>query len=168
METRFDGESLEGSALGRTVLRTLVVDYRLKPNFPQFTIAEHPSRTDRVEIDLSKVSLYSALSENESCISGEEYLQRLRGENDLVPLDARVLEEILKNQDLIHDNWRRVRGIFFFGTVLHDEGGRGHIVFLYWRELWRWSSYWLDGGWDEMWPAAVIRASDLQSLGLEG
>ena len=113
------------------------------------------------ELNLSQVQLVTCLNEGEERIAGEERLERLK-ENNFIRLDANVFLTLWQNQHLIPEVWKKKTNtnttyIFFNGTTLRSPLGRRCVLALYWDDGgWRWSSRWLERGWDGSHPSAVL------------
>ena len=64
-------------------------------------------------------------------------------------LNANVLDYLLKNPDLIPEDWKRdengnARYIFFWGTIYRYSYGHTCVRYLGWNDKWCWGAYWLD------------------------
>ena len=113
------------------------------------------------ELDLTKVQHVTMLKDGETYIKGEEKLKRLKS-SDYIRLDADIFLTLWENQHLIPESWKEkvngnTRYIFFDGTVLRDSDGNHCVLYLFWNDgLWFWGVYWLDGGWSDFIPSAVL------------
>lgn len=127
----------------------LMVDYSVKPSLISLAVESHVDRSDIAEIDISKLTRVQMLKSDESSITGNEYLKRLK-ESGAPMLDVRVMEELLKpeNQHLIPEDWKK--GLtYFFGTIFRFSDGHLCAPCLGWSDgEWRWVYRWLGGGWD--------------------
>ena len=135
--------------------KLLTVDYSIKPSLIPLEVKEHPTRTDTVQIDVSKIKLALTLKKGESYISGDENIMRFKKEKGIL-LDVRIMEELLKHQEFIPQEWEK-KYVFFFGTIFAGPGGNLFAACLYryglqWHGDWRW----LDSGWDALDPAARL------------
>jgi hypothetical protein len=105
-----------------------------KINLTRYGIAEHPNRTDIVEIDVSRIERCCVVASSELEISGDEYCRRLE-ESDRGWLDVRVMEEFLKNQSKIPAAYRC--GITCFPeTKFVDDHGDHFIAGFAWNGEW--------------------------------
>lgn len=115
------------------------------------------------ELDLTKIQFVTMLKGNETSITGEEKLKRLK-ESNYIRLDADVFFTLWENQHLIPESWKEkvnenTRYIFFDGTVLRRSDGDRCVLYLYWRDgAWRWGVDWLDYDWSASRPSAVLAA----------
>ncbi|MBI4992129.1 MAG: hypothetical protein HZB99_02825 [Candidatus Harrisonbacteria bacterium] len=113
------------------------------------------------EVDLSKVRFETMLNPNETSITGEEKLKRLKKAGH-IRLDAKVFQTLWENQLLIPESWKEkvngnIRFIFFDGTVLRYPDGDRYVLCLYWFDgRWHWSCNWLGSDWDVDGPSAVL------------
>lgn len=79
-------------------------------------------------------------------------------------LNANVLDYLLKNPQLIPDDWKKdekgnTRYIFFWGTIYCSSGGSLYVRCLYWHGgRWRWLAFWLGHVWRGN-DSAAVRAS---------
>jgi hypothetical protein len=94
-------------------------------------------------------------------IEGNKLRKQLSGKP---VLNANVLDYLLKNPDLIPEDWKKdekgnTRYIFFWGTIYRRSVGRLCVRYLYCDDgRWSWRSRWLVSGWGGGSPAA-LRAS---------
>ncbi|MDQ5969271.1 MAG: hypothetical protein QG579_428 [Patescibacteria group bacterium] len=96
------------------------------------------------ELDLSKVELVTMLKGNETYITGEENLSRLKASGK-IRLDLDIFLTLWRNQSLIPESWKRKRMIFFDGMVLWRPNGERCILGLHWSYgLWCWGFHRLD------------------------
>jgi hypothetical protein len=120
-------------------------------------VDEHDERNDcLIEVDFNKVDFVTCLKENETSITGEEKLKRLKESkqirygattfmglwNDYQTRKGNsVLETLFRTKNITH--------LDFFGDVLlRPDGGR--LVLSLCRDCdgqWRWSYGWLDHDW---------------------
>ena len=116
------------------------------------------------EVDLSQVRFETMLRPNETRITGEEKLKRLK-QAGYIRLDAKVLQTLWQDKSLIPESWKEkvngnIRCIFFDGTVLRSPDGRRSVLYLYWRGgQWYWYYSWLGRGFDASNPSAVLASS---------
>jgi len=159
--TNQDGES-----------RILVID-RSQPFDPvkfsgrYWGIVEEDERSLALtEVDLAKVCLVHMLRDGETFVRGDEALRRLR-ETGYIRLDAKVLQTLLENQELIPESWKErvdghVRSIYFGGTELHDRSYHESTEFLReWLAMADWhyilSLCWSDGQWE--WHGCCLKSN---------
>lgn len=95
-------------------------------------------------------------------IQGKKLRKQLRGKP---VLNANVLDYLLKNPDLIPEDWKEdekgnTRYIFFWGTIYRDSVGGLYVRYLSWLVdgKWGWRELWLVYDWYGSYPAA-LRAS---------
>ncbi|MBU3925971.1 hypothetical protein KJ763_02290 [Patescibacteria group bacterium] len=125
-------------------------------------IAEQDERSLALdEIDLTKIQFETCLKPNESRITGEEKLKRLKKDGH-IRLDAKIFQTLWENQHLIPEKWKEkinnnICFIFFDGTVLQGPGGDRNVLFLYWHDGgWHWDYSWLERAWHIDDPSAVL------------
>jgi hypothetical protein len=57
------------------------------------------------------------------------------------------LDYLLKNQELIPEEWKKV-DVYFWGTILRNSDGSRCVLCLGWHGgEWGWSYHWLDDDW---------------------
>ncbi|MBU0625062.1 hypothetical protein KKF05_01825 [Patescibacteria group bacterium] len=113
------------------------------------------------EVDITKTSLKTCLSEGKKWIEGEEFLRRLRATENIL-LDAGVFQTFWENPYLHPQKWKEktngnLTRVFFTGSVLRDPNGSRCILYLYWLggRLY-WSYGWLGNEWRSDNPVAVL------------
>jgi hypothetical protein len=130
----------------------------------EWTIREQDERSLRLDqIDFAHVRLEHMLKENESMISGERRLRRLK-EANYIRLDAKVFQTLSEDKSLIPRGWGQGFGIpisiFFDGTILcRSHGGENlfYVLSLRCREdRWYWDYRWLGGDYRANELSAVI------------
>lgn len=113
------------------------------------------------KLDLTKVELVTMLKANESYISGEESLKRLKTSR-FVRLDTDTFIALWNKKELIPEAWKekkngKTRCIFFFGKILEDPDLYRHGICLYWDvQTWKFRTRWLLNTWDDCDSFAVI------------
>ena len=112
-------------------------------------------------IDLANVRLEHMLKENETGITGEERLKRVKKAGH-IRLDAKVFQKLWENQKLIPESWKEktdgyTNFIFFDGTILRNPLGDRCALYFHWDDS-RWSSghVWLEEDRYVDYPSAVI------------
>lgn len=119
------------------------VDYSIRPSLIKMELAEHPTRTDSVEIDLSEAGEVSMLLPGEEEISGHEMFCRFKKAKKSV-LDVRMLEEFLKHKELIPENLKNIKPCYFWGTIFRDDANNLSVAYLLWDGRdWQWGIDWL-------------------------
>ena len=113
------------------------------------------------ELDPTKIRQVTMLKHNESRITGEERLKRLKA-SSFIRLDADIFLMFLKNQHLIPESWKeKVNGnthyISFDGTIFQDPSGKRYVLYLYWLSgRWYWNTYLLDNDFDSYNVSATL------------
>jgi hypothetical protein len=109
-----------------------------------------------------RLQLYLDLGQkNGKYIEGNKLRKQLAGKP---VLNANVLDYLLKNPQLIPDDWKKDGSgntcyIFFWGTIYRVSGGYLFVRYLYWDVgRWQWFARWLVFDWGSGSPAA-LRAS---------
>jgi len=111
----------------------------------RWTIEEQDERSLLLtQVDLAKVQFEHMLKFEESCISGEEKLKRLK-EMGHIRLDAKVLQTLWNNQHLIPERWKektkdKTTCIFFDGSIFRNSSNCWrYVLLLSWQfGQWRW------------------------------
>lgn len=116
---------------------------------------EHDGRNDGLpEIDFNKVDLVICLKKDETSITGEEVLKRLKKDGRIrygVNAFMGLWEDFCarKENSVLKTRFRSkgIKRLYFFGDVLLGPGGGRWVLCLYWRGGgdWGWSYEWLDG-----------------------
>lgn len=113
------------------------------------------------DLDLSRVDFIHTLKDGERWVRGEENLLRLKAREDIVPLDAAVVQALYEEPGQTTLEWLRTeRGITWFvcpGTVLRDAEGFRHVLGPYWADgRWTWYPHWLENNLRKNRPSAVL------------
>lgn len=150
-------------AYGEVPVATLpqhLIDCDANPFTPSGWTVESHKKGGRFAFNPAKIRLH--LSPNQQ---GGKHIEgnKLRKELANEPvLNANVLDFLLKNPNLISEEWKKdasgnTRYIFFWGTIYRYSYGYLCVRCLYWSgESWGWSFDWLDDGWFSSGPAAVL------------
>jgi hypothetical protein len=132
-----------------------IIDLEAMPTslHDSWKIEEHQGK-GRWEWNPKELELYLSAKQKIGRVEGDKLRQRISH-----PLNANVLDYLLKNPELIPDDWKG-KYIFFWGTVYRDDGGGLHVRCIGWYSGgWRWSFQWLEGGWCRTDPAVVLASS---------
>ena len=120
--------------------------------------------------DPSKLSRYlSKRQEGWNTIVGHDLRKELEGKPVLT---AHVLDYLLANTHLIPCSWKKnmvgeTLYHFFWGTIYRDKSGAPCVRYLFWGGGgWRWMWRRLDDGFDDRFPAAVLRDGGFRSWSL--
>ncbi|MDD5463789.1 MAG: hypothetical protein PHP62_01465 [Candidatus Moranbacteria bacterium] len=107
----------------------------------------------QMEWNAEKISLYlSEKQKDGKIIEGNKLRKELK--NKFV-LNANVLDYLLKNPQLIPEDWKG-KAVFFWGTIFCRSDGFLCVRFLRWSGgQWYWYYCWLDGDFSSDNPAAV-------------
>ncbi len=107
------------------------------------------------EVNLADIQLVTTLQNGEERVEGEEKLRRLKAAG-YIRLDAKILQTLWGNKNLIPESWKG-KHVYFDGTVLRSPNGLRYVLYLCWYgDEWRWLYYWLEGDWDGHDPSAVL------------
>jgi hypothetical protein len=121
----------------------IIIDYSIRPSLVKMELAEHPSHTTALEIDLSGAQEVSVLLPGEDEISGHEMFWRLKRTGKSV-LDVRILEELLMHKELIPESWKNIKPCYFWGTIFRDGANNLCVAYLHWDGRdWQWGIDWL-------------------------
>ncbi len=117
----------------------LSIDYRLQPDTLYNPYALNPVRnaaTDRSDtqmLDLRQVGL-AHLSDDERGCRHDRFVHALAcGDRPVEVLSARVLEELLKEPQVLPPAWRTYERVYFYGTTFVDDEGQEYVVYLEFR-----------------------------------
>jgi hypothetical protein len=133
-----------------------VIDCDADPHVPNGWQVEGHKKGGRLEWLPEKVELYlSHKQQIGACIKGDKLLVELES---LPVLNARVLDDLMANPQLIPEQWKG-RHVYFWGTIYRHPSGDLRVRFLYWLgEQWNWFYYRLSGDWNSYSPAAILVA----------
>jgi hypothetical protein len=85
---------------------------------------------------------------NEVPLKGIAVLAKLKGNTKRRLLDAYCLQTLYNNQQQIPSVWKKLNGIYFFGTIFVSRDGRRWVAYLKWiRESWEWGATCLEHDW---------------------
>lgn len=121
-------------------------------------IEEH-RKGGQLDFDPRKVKFHLDDTQKTGTIGGHELRKKLVG---LPVMNACVLDHLLDNTNLIPDEWKvdeqgQTRFIYFWGTIYRDSGGNLYVRFLFLDDgYWNWHYSWLDDGFDDQDPAAIL------------
>ncbi len=103
-------------------------------------VVEH-KQGGQLEWNPARVKLYLAKSQKPGkLVEGSKLRNELEGQ---MVLNANLLDYLLKNPELIPDEWKR-KGIFFWGTIYRYSLDGLCVRYLYWDgSRWYWSYRWL-------------------------
>lgn len=131
-----------------------IIDLDAEPFCPyDYVVVEH-QKGGQCEWSASKVTPYLFKEQRTGCdIRGTEIRERLKQK---LVYNANLLDYLLKNRDLIPEEWKGKR-IFFWGTIYRTLGGSLCVRGLCWRgSKWHWQGAWLHYGWHDSEPAAIV------------
>lgn len=122
---------------------------------------EVKNRKDKLYQDGCEIGLYlSERQKDGQVIKGHELRKKVSGKPVLHP---NVLDALFEHQHLIPENWKKdengkIRFIFFWAVIFRDsDDGRLYVRFFYFRDgQWRRYFRWLDRGWRDDSPAALL------------
>ena len=116
------------------------------------------------EVNWHKVLYETMLKDGDTSITGEEKLNRLK-EMGNIRLGGRAFLSLWQDYQKNKENsvleklriTRNIRYVDFFGLILRSSDGARYVLALYFLDgEWRWSSYWLGGGWFAGSPSASL------------
>lgn len=118
---------------------------------------EHDARNDALtEVDCSKILFETCLKDNETSITGEDKLKRLKAGGNIrlgAPAFLGFWENYkMRKENSVLEHLYREKGITyldFFGDVLLAPRGDRKVLCLYRRDagVWGWDYYWLASVW---------------------
>ncbi len=138
-----------------------IIDLSADPHSPNgWAIEEHRKGNASFEFDPNLITFH--LSEKQKggkIIEGNKLRKELK---DLPVFNANLLDYLLKNPNLIPEEWKKdgegnTRYIFFWGTIYRSSDGNLCVRCLCWNDgQWYWDYRWLDGDWLGSYPAACL------------
>ena len=141
-------------------MKTLI-NTNQEPFIPEgFAVESHDTTLGK--ISLKDCSLYLSEKQKEgNWVEGDELRKEIKN-----PLNAVVLEYLLKNPKQIPEEWKE-KGIYFWGTIYRLPHGRLCVRYLcFYDGRWHWHCRWLIRDWLATSPAAVL-ASPLDTKNLD-
>lgn len=137
----------------KLVLPQHLIDCDAAPFQPNGWSVEKHAKAGQFEWNPTRVKLYLAKSQKPGkLVEGNKLRKELEGQ---MVLNACVLDYLLKNPELIPDEWKG-KAVFFWGTIYRDSDGYLFVRYLCWYgSRWRWFDDWLDSYFDGNDPAAV-------------
>ncbi|MDD5397270.1 MAG: hypothetical protein PHW24_04440 [Candidatus Moranbacteria bacterium] len=138
---------------GEVVQIRHIIDCDADPFVPDGWKIEKHLKGGKFEWNADKVSLYlSKEQEGGSAIEGNKLRKKLE---KMPVLNANVLDYLLKNPQLIPEDWKG-KAVFFWGTIYRCSDGSLCVRYLYWGGgEWDWGCSWLGDGFLSLCPAAV-------------
>ena len=137
-----------------------LIDCDADPFTPSVCTVESHKKGGQFAFDPAKIKLYfSPTQQGGKRIKGNKLRKDLANQP---PLNANVLDFLIKNPHLIPEEWKRdasgnTRYIFFWGTIYRHSDGILCVRCLYWDgRSWHWSNGWLHGYWGGDFPAALL------------
>ena len=137
-----------------------IIDCAADPFVPNGWTVETHQPGGQWKWNPEQVEFYLSLEQNKGkVITGNKLRQELAGKP---VLNANVLDYLLKNPQLIPEEWKKdsngnTRYIFFWGTIYRYAVGILCVRYLcFYDGRWHWSYRWLDNVWDSRSPAALL------------
>jgi len=134
-----------------------IVDLDADPFIPsEWTVVElFHQKGGQFKWDASRVELYLSTTQmGDGFIEGNELRNELKS---LPVLNANLLDYLLKNTHKIPEEFKG-KCVFFWGTVYGRKCGRFCVRYLCWLDsAWCDSRLWLECGWYENQPAAILK-----------
>jgi len=129
------------------------INTSLSPHCPKdWKVVEHQSLRE-IEWDSTKVELYLDPKQQSGLINGHQLRKNLKGKR---VLNTTALDYLLKHPELIPEEWKD-KSIFFWGTIYSGSDGGLCVRGLHWNgDRWVRGCGWLDYGFDDLSPAAVL------------
>ena len=147
---------VRGLFLGTHEIKRLkhLIDCDASPFCPDEWKVEKHCNGGQLEWDVSKIQL--CLSEKQKdggWVGGNKLREWLEGK---AVLNANVLDYLLRNTQLIPEEWKN-KYVFFWGTIYRDPGGVLVVRCLAWLGGgWDWASSWLGSGFRDSHPAVLL------------
>ena len=131
-----------------------LIDTDADPFLPDGWKVEKHQKAGQLEWNPARVKLYlSKHQKGGKYIGGHDLRKEL--ENQPV-MNANVLDYLLAHPDLIPESWKG-KVVFFWGTIYRGADDDLYVRFLGWLgSRWDWNYRWLDVGWDDSNPAALL------------
>jgi hypothetical protein len=150
--------------LGHASVQTVehMIDCDAEPYLPDGWKIEKHQKGGQFDWSATSVKFYlDSDQQNGECTEGNKLRKELSGKP---VLNANVLDYLLKNPNLIPEDWKKnekgnTRYIFFWGTIYRNSGGSLCVRCLFWNGVeWRSLGLFLNDDWSWNHPAA-LRAS---------
>ena len=135
------------------------IDCGSDPFIPNGWKIEEHQKGNFIKFDASKVNFYFSRKQKNGSIEGNKLREELKEKK---VLNANVLDYLLKNPQLIPEEWKKdengnTRYIFFWGTIYRDSIGNLCVRYLCWRGgEWFWGNNWLSHDFRSDNPSAVL------------
>ncbi len=131
-----------------------IIDCDAAPFVPNGWKVESHINGGQFVFDHAKVSLYlSRKQPNGDYMLGNELRKEMLGKP---VLNANILDYLLKNTNLIPEEWKG-KYVLFWGTIYRDSDGLLCVRCLYFSAgRWHWHYGWLGDGWSGSHPAVVV------------
>lgn len=131
-----------------------VIDCDADPFVPDGWSVEEHQKSGTFKWNAANVALHLDKGQkNGKYIEGNKLRKELAGKP---VLNANVLDYLLAHPHLIPEEWKD-KAVFFWGTIYRYRGGLLYVRYLGWDgDGWRWFAIWLDYGWHDIRPAAVL------------
>lgn len=144
----------------RVVIDRHIIDLDASPFVPEGWKVEEHKQGGQFEWDPTKVALHLADGQQNGIV-GTELRKLLEGQP---VMNANLLDYLLKNPQLIPEDWKG-KAAFFWGTVYRFDGGRLCVRYLLWNgSVWFWCRSWLVDSFVAFNPAFVLAASQDSAL----
>jgi len=133
-------------------MKQQLIDTTKQPSIiNDLTIESHD--TSQGQIDPIEIGLYlDEIQKDGKYIEGNKLREKLKSQP---VLNACVLNYLLKNPDLIPDDWKG-KYVYFWGTIYRSSAGRLYVRYLFWNGVrWNENYSWLGIDWLSFDPAAV-------------
>lgn len=131
-----------------------IIDCNAAPDTPfDWEVVEHKNG-GQLEWPTEKIELWISEEQIVSPIEGNKLRKKLEGQK---VMNACVLDFLLKNPELIPDEWKR-KVVFFWGTIYRDQESFLHARCIYWKDdKWVGLSRWMGGDWYFFDYAALVQ-----------
>lgn len=131
-----------------------LIDCDTDPFRPDGWEVERHNRMGQLEWDVSRSELYLSYKQKDGRhIDGNKLCKELEGKP---VLNANVLDYLLKNPQLIPEEWKD-KWVFFWGSIYRDSDGNLVVRYLCWSDGdWNWYHDWLNDVFDGSGPAVLL------------
>lgn len=152
---------LVAKGFGRVEIIKHVIDLTSDPFIPQgLEVYYHEKGASDFEWDPTKIRLHFSANQMEGkSVEGNHLRKELANES---PLNANLLDYLLKNPNLIPEEWKADEAgetyyIYFWGTIYIHPDGSLHVRCLCWCDnKWDWGKLYLDHPWESLRPAVCF------------